>query len=552
MESLAVPVDFYEAEAPRFWGLKSLNQLRAASDHFRTACAKIEPRLCGDLESVSALLNQAKASLETQGCSLWEMLSHLWMEDPEGDEVRILVFSSDSRKRLFLFAMLSRYNVTEDYLRDNQTYVASLNELRRWMHARHRAAEVADSDDGLMPSENRVWRPVVVGLPSPAVTPRLLSALLHPKVDIVLYPHQYPSFMRRQGEWSARLSGDSNRNFDALASMSGEPTPPAHPTLPGRVAVDDPVEVNVETIAKAKTSRTGGIWEAEDAVSEVAHLFQSDEESSAEEVVLNEPAEPGTTTSAETSGEIWCAEAIKVQFDQGWHAHFAPDDMINVVQNGKLDARYVSALRVGERVLLIHGQQRQSLYDLIISRVHRHPSIELHLAMICRWQEDLRVAFQQWQARAPDTAERREHGPRDLGGLLRRMQARGSELVSTLTFSFWLRGFVLCPLEPEDLRRVAEVLNMGFVRQYHGRIVLAANRLRGLHRGLSIKLNRWLEDHATGAVHKNDDDVIDAELGLTFGDVRNSLLVLRVMGLQNVTGPFLRSNLARAEKDELT
>lgn len=91
---------------------------------------------------------------------------------------------------------------------------------------------------------------------------------------------------------------------------------------------------------------------------------------------------------------------------------------------------------------------------------------------------------------------------------------------------------------------------MGFVRQYHGRIVQAANRLRGLHRGLSNKLNHWLEGHATDAVHTNDDDVIDTELGLTFGDVRNSLLVLRVVGIQNVTGPFLRTNLGRVEKDD--
>jgi hypothetical protein len=90
---------------------------------------------------------------------------------------------------------------------------------------------------------------------------------------------------------------------------------------------------------------------------------------------------------------------------------------------------------------------------------------------------------------------------------------------------------------------------MTFVRQYYKRIVQAANRLRGLHRGLSIRLNRWLEDQATGAAHRNNDDVIDAELGLTFGDVRNSLLVLRVVEIQTVAGPHLRSNLGLPRKD---
>lgn len=552
LEAVSVPVEFFEAEAPRFWGLKSLGQLRTACDHFRGACTQSDPRLYIDLEAVGALLDEAKSDIEIQGCALWDALCNLCIEDPTTDEVRILVFVSDSRKRLFLFAMLARHNITEDDLREMGTYVVSLGELRRWMHSRHMSSEAGDKDEILMPSENVIWHPVLVGLPSPVMNPRLLCAFLHPKVDVLLYPHQCPSFMGRQGQWNARLSGDTSRNLGTLAHMSGLPVPRVLPAAPVRVAMGEPVEVNVETARRTKMPAVGPIWTSEDTVSEVARLFQPDEESSAEEIVLSDQAVAGTVDTAAATEEIWCPEAIRVQFDQRWHAYFAQDDVINVVRDGALDPRYVRSLRVGERVLLIHGQQRQSLYDLIISRVHKHPSIELHLAMIRRWQEDLRVAYERWHTRPGDSAELRAHGARDLNGLLHRLRARGSELVSSLTMSFWLRGFVLCPLDPEDLRRVAEVLDMGFVRRYHGRIVQAANRLRGLHRGLSLRLNRWLEDHATGGVHKSDDEMIDAELGLTFGDVRNSLLVLRIVALQNVTGPFLLSNLGRAEMDTET
>ncbi len=548
LEALAVPIDFYEVEAPRFWGLQSFGKLSDACNHFRAACMQSEPRLYRDLEEVAAHLSKAKTNLESHGCALWEVLTNLCIEDPTIGEARILVFASDSRKRLFLFAMLARHNITEDDLREMRTHVLSLRELRRWVHSRHISSEADDEDDIFMPSEKAIWHPVLVGLPSPTMTSRLLCAFLYPKVDIVLYPHQCSSLMRRQAEWSVRLNGNKSDNVSALARMSGLSMPHPIPTTPARIVMDEPVEVNIETTTKTKTSATGPVWLPEDAVSEVARIFQSDDESTAEEIVISDQAEVGAGATADTSQEIWCAEAVKVQFDQGWHAYFAQDDVINVVKDG-LDLRYVRSLRVNERVLLIHGQQRQSLYDLIISRVHKHPSIELHLAMIRRWQEDLRVAFEQWRIRTGDSAELGVHGVRDLNGLLRRMQARGSQLVADLTLSFWLRGFVLCPIDPEDLRRVAEVLDMGFVRQHYRRIGQAANRLRGLHRGLSRKLNRWLQDHATGAVHKSDDDVIDAELGLTFGDVQNSLLVLRVVGIENVSGPFLCINLGRAEKD---
>ena len=465
------------------------------------------------------------------------------------DEVRILVFPSDSKKRLFLFAMLARHNTTEDDLREMRTHVTSLNELRRWMHPHYSASEDSGDDGFLMPSANAVWHPVLVGLPSPAMTPRLLYAFLHPKVDIVLYPHQCSSFMRRQAEWSVRLSGNASRNVDALACMSKVVAPPDVPASDERISVEKPVEMDVETTKKTRTPLAGSVWQPEDPVIEVERLFQSDDECEGEELILNDHPDAGSSPSIESLEEIWCAEAVRVQFDQGWHAYFALDDVINVVSHGGLDSRYVRSLRREERVLIIHGQQRQSLYDLIISRVHRHPSIELHLAMIRRWQEDLRVAFAQWRIRTGDPIELRAYGARDLDGLLRRMQARDSQLVSSLTLSFWLRGVVLCPLEPEDLRRVAEVLNMGFVQKYYRRISQAASRLRGLHRGLSNRLNRWLQDQVTGAIQGNDGDVIDAELGLTFGDVRNSLLVLRIKTIENVTGPFLRSTLGRVEKD---
>jgi hypothetical protein len=548
LESLAVPIDFYDAEAQRYWGLQSFSKLTAVCEQFRSACKQSD--LYSNLEEVAVLLNNARTEIETHGCALWESLANLCIEDPASDEARILVFSSDSKKRLFLFAMLARYNITEDDLREIHVYVVSLNDLRRWMHSSHNLLDAGTTtyDSSLIPPLNTVWHPVIVGLPSPSMTPRLLHTLLYPNVDIVLYPHQCSSFMRRQAEWSVALGGDTTRNAETLAFMTEAVVPPNTPASNVRILVKEPMEINVETIKKTKTTLTGTVWQPEDPVVEVARLLQSDNEDEDEELAVRDQPDDGCSTP-EPSQEIWCEEAIKLHFDQGWRAYFAPDDAINVIVNGKIDQRYVRSLRGDERILIIHGQQRQSLYDLIISRVHRHPSIELHLAMIRRWQEDIRVAYARWCIRPEEPDEIRAHGARNIDGLLIRMQGKGSQLKSSLTLAFWLRGSVLCPLEPEDLRRIGEVLDMGFVQQHYKRISKAASRLRGLHRGLANRLNRWLQDQVTGAMRGNEDDVIDAELGLTFGDVRNSLMVLRIKSIENLTGPFLRSTLGRVEKD---
>lgn len=200
--------------------------------------------------------------------------------------------------------------------------------------------------------------------------------------------------------------------------------------------------------------------------------------------------------------------------------------------------------------MFIHGQKRQNLYDLIISRVHQHPSIEFFLALIKRWQKELQVAYGMWLKNLGEWDEILKYGSHDINELLKRMQALGSKLTSSTALINWIKGLVLCPLDPEDLRRIGVVLNIEFIKKYYKQIDRAAKRLRGLHRGLSIRLNRWLHDQMAGAMRGNVNDVIDAELGLTFEDIRNSLLVLDVIKIENVVGPFLRNHLGFVKKEE--
>jgi hypothetical protein len=548
LESLSIPIDFYEAEAPRLWGLNSFERIGSACNQFRSACEQTDPHLYNDLERVGDLLHEAKSNLENRGCSLWDALSNLCVEDPPSGEARIILFTSNARKKLFLFALLARHNFAESDLEELRTMVLSLNEYRRCVYNRNIPRGRENTDELLKLPDHLTWHPILVGLPSPAVTPRLLPVFLQKKLDILLYPHQCPLFMRRQAEWLDRLSANGQRVIGNIVRLGGGQGPEAA-NFPFRLTVTEAIEMNAETASKAKIMRASFLWKPDDIISEVSRIFQTGEDTEEDGLVPTDQVEGATLLECIRSEEIWCPEAIRVRFEHGWFVHFAPDDIINVINNGSLDQRYVRSLAGGDRVLLIHGQERQSLYDLVISRVHKHPSIELHLAMIRRWQDDFRIAFHQWKKATEDDAEYRECGARDIDGLLRRLRKKGSHLICATTLSFWLNGFVLCPLDPEDLYRLAEVLDISFVRQYHRRIVQAANRLRGLHRSLSLRLNRWMEDHAAGSIHRSDEEVIDAELGLTFGDIRNSLLVLRVIEIQNVNGLFLRSELGRTQRE---
>ena len=552
LESLMVPFDFYEAEASKFWGLQPIKKLAIVCNHFRNELRYKDISILEHLENIGALLEKAHTLLENNGCALWEASVNFCLEDPVDNQPRVLVFPSESKKKLFLFALLARFNTTEDDFHQMLINVSSLNELRKNINSQYKKRNndnVSSKLDSLLLSEK--LQPIIIGLPGLGATSQLFYTLLYPKVNIILYPHQYPLFIYRKTEWSNRLGANFSHNAGTLAHMSKIElcTRPEYVPTDERIQVMEPIEINIETTKRTQKIRIGSVWQPEDPVAEVERLFKSDHDIDDELISIEQPKTSENISPLERSEEIWCSEAVKIIFDQGWYAYFDPSDLLNIIGNKGLDSRYVRSLRLNERVLIIHGQQRQNLYDLILSRVHRHPSIELHIAMIRRWQEDLRVAYEQWCKQTVSQSEFNKYGSRDIDGLLRRMQGCGSQRNSYQTLINWLDGTVLCPLEQEDLRRIAEILNMGFVKQHYKLIYQAANRLRGLHRGLSNKLNRWLRDQAAGTIQKCEDDVIDAELGLTFGDIRNSLLVLQVNSIETLPGPFLRSSLGRIEKE---
>ena len=131
--------------------------------------------------------------------------------------------------------------------------------------------------------------------------------------------------------------------------------------------------------------------------------------------------------------------------------------------------------------------------------------------------------------------------------LLREIRARGCERSAALTVKFWVTGEIICPSDPEDLRRMADVLGIAFIKDHYHRVAKAADRLRGLHRGLANRLNNWLRSQAAGLSSDDDDSVFDEELGLTLGDFRASLEVLTVRSVQLINGLFLRTSLGRIQ-----
>lgn len=545
LEGLSVPLDLYEVEAKGFWGLRSITRSQKGFLRYIETVAPTYPTLSVDLEAAYAHMESVMDQLRIAEPPLWTALTELCVTDVPAGMARVLVFPSAARKQIFIFALLSRLNITEEDLRDLRVWVRSLKEFRQAVFAKETQNGSGARNDDLPRNLNLL--PLLVGVPSPFIFPRLDAIFRHPEVEVLLYPYQCSILARRVALWKEALEVDLSEEVKILSYLGGSVQhSPLQSSSRQRIALQPVKHHKAGDIKRGTSGRvtTPTSWQALDPVEEVKWLLQAD----------NEVDEDGLPTVVSDTKEIsdeppagadddtaWVEDAIAVRLTEGWYVVFSPDETVQVIvaspEGDKLQERYVRSLRIGDRILFIHGQRRQSLYDLIISRVHQNAAIEVHLALIRHWHDDFRQAYyRNWQ------------GPqRGIEELLHALRARGSSLVSPQTLRSWLRGHTLCPDDAEDLHRLAEELNLTFVRQYYHRIHSAAQRLAGIHRGLAIRLNHWLRRRAF-TDGEGKDDIIDPELGLAFRDFRDSLMVLRVEAAEKKHGPFFRSSLGQLER----
>src|SRR5262249_49764979 len=281
-----------------------------------------------------------------------------------------------------------------------KNWVVTFDELRRSVRQLN-LAERSEEELSFSLASDLKWRPLLVGLPGPHLTPKLLPVLRQANVDIVIYPHQYSALKRRVDEWGQSVTFDLNGLSILLHQLQGQSAPqvsmPKDWRLQSLIKLNDPVELDAGTARRKVRTRTETLWEADDPVEAIAKLLQVGEDQFDETNLLHE-----TRQDVQVNEQAaWCDDAVELRFQNNSFVTYAADEFINVVVTGlpgvEIDERSVRSLRVGDRVVLIHGQKRQSFYELIVSRMHQHPSMTLHFSFIRRWQSDIISAYHRWR-----------------------------------------------------------------------------------------------------------------------------------------------------------
>jgi hypothetical protein len=526
LEAMNVPCELYETEAPRFWGLRPIQSIREAGEKFRD---NVQPSIASELEQATGLMDQVYKTICKEP-PIWSALSNLCV-DPKSDVKRVITFTGRARKQLFLLALLAHYNITEDDLQRGGTEIQSLDQFPR-----------------LQESSALKIEAIMSNLPSPLLVPKLLPFLTAGASRILVLPHQMAALNRRFESSRQMLSstvGELFKTFHELGTPNSQTQPNNADGLsfPQVIKLDGSICFKIDTRASdsAATVRSHrAVLRENTAVDELTRLFESETiENSLDAQADVGGFEPEITEGTHDTGNSdFVPNAIAVTFSEGFRALFPSDYVVQVITtvNARQELResVVVSLKSLDRIVYMQGQRRQNLYDLIVSRVHKHVAFQVHLSLIRRWQDDLRLAY---LAQVPHLS---------VDEILARLRTLGSDIKWPITIRSWINGERLCPDDPEDLNRIAQLMDLKFVASQYRRIHKAAIRIRGIHIGLALRLNSWLERACADS--ESDDEIFDQELGLTFGDFRHSLVVLTVVSLEAFQGPFLRSALGQLEK----
>lgn len=522
LESVPVPVSLYDTECGNYWGAPALGRLKAAFERFVQALDG-DSRLHTDLSFTYEQLAAAHEILQSESDPpLWLATASLAIE---ADQPSLFVFRSRAHRELFQFALLSRVNISEEDLRGIGVSLCALSDLARR----------EPDDDGRQIT--------LIGLPSRVADWRIETLLSSRSLRVIVWPHLEDALQRRASDWSDKLTGGCD-GPSPLRMVSDGTT-----STGWRVRVGHSRPLRASDSSHITGPLAGGsgqpLWKRPYAAEAIRALFaaQDVEDDASDEATDFARVQEGPDGAGATNQDDWTETAVRVVFDDGGEILLPLDDYVNVItriaDGVSIVPRFSRSLRIGDELLLVHGEHRRGLYGLLVSRVHSHPTIAPWLSLIDRWHQDLRRTFLEHKQQSGLTFE----------SLLEDLRSRGSTITTAASVRGWVIGVTLAPSDRDDIHRLGEILDIAIAKRYPREIGNAAGRLAGLHRSLSQRLNRWLASEDAGAATLSSDQaVVDAELGLTVEDFRHSIVRGRVASVAEVQGPFLRSHIGRLRR----
>jgi hypothetical protein len=187
-----------------------------------------------------------------------------------------------------------------------------------------------------------------------------------------------------------------------------------------------------------------------------------------------------------------------------------PDAMVDALVGGHYRQRQVAELRAGDVVIVPRGAGRESLFTRLVAAYHRDADVADLDLVLSRFRRDC------WRL-----YERCDHNWAEV----RRAVERAGLNAVNQTRS-WAEGETIAPADPEDVRRIADlVADIGLAAAW-ARIPAVAAVLRSSHARLGRVVSRALEELGAGGGEAIDQ--LNELLGRGAAEVLDEFVVARV------------------------
>jgi hypothetical protein len=195
------------------------------------------------------------------------------------------------------------------------------------------------------------------------------------------------------------------------------------------------------------------------------------------------------------------------------------EGIVTVLSSTGTTEKRVEDVSQGDIILFINGDQRQSIYEIMLAEIKKSPAFGLSVDIIQAWHRRLKTEFAASGVTAAD--------------LHRRLRGAGSDVVGA-TVRAWLRGSVMSPQDAENLARLFRALNIPDPDgRYSCRIDQAARHLRNVYRQYAKAVNGFLL--RTAGDDRPELDALLEKYNLDIEAIKDAVLALEVGSISDET-----------------
>ena len=224
-----------------------------------------------------------------------------------------------------------------------------------------------------------------------------------------------------------------------------------------------------------------------------------------------------TDGSDEGNGELHTevlASLIRLEGDSavflegaGWVTCIWGDDTIGCKRGDSLEP--------GDRLIVVAPEAREFIASRVLSARRDEERDTPADRTIRQWQQELATGIDSLGLSHSD--------------VLRRIRELGSRRATSGVIRQWAAGEVLGPLDPQDIRRVGEVVGSEWLRANWRSVGAALFAVRNGHRVLGRRITQVIQKAALGEheISTKDKDFL-AQLGITMGRLQDAVTVLTV------------------------